>query len=598
VEAVAAILGRAGVIAGEYATRAHDRSRRVDDPSNSSASGGASEGIDALLAPRSRAELALRRRAVWSEAGERAACEMLGRWNGEFKRLVHASDQAALGGDANTNTCLSEGGAVCEGVDAAMARGRDEFTATRAAEAATAAARAAEAAAKAASAVAQAAKAAQVTAASESTPVPEGRNRRPEPRRSHIEYEGEIGWREAWRADGEDRTDAEGTHHQGQGPTAFARSPLQQAQTSAYVAEVIRPHGAKRTASPPSWQPPHVSTCEQPGPPLCNNASAYTCAGARRFTAGGETLRPAAAAAAAAAASTAAGLAATAAAKARPNFLQAAATSSPTGPQRRTMQQSRPKEAPPIPPPSSSVHPVRRRRWFKVVAVVSSKRGGQQSHRFVDIVNGVSEFHFGRTTTRYDGSLLVGPPVPAHGFEVHESVRAAISTPFPAEARHIHAPRALLEVMVGGQPQTADGKIYFVQLTPTRLLADPERYAVLHKELFGDEYYLPAPPLTLVDTVAKGAPAAAAAAAEAAEEATARLTREWTAAGVSPTDAALGASAALSKAVLVLSHSGITGSPHLKAPPRATATDEAMIESCESAHESQSAAIAAPAQSP
>ena len=66
---------------------------------------------------------------------------------------------------------------------------------------------------------------------------------------------------------------------------------------------------------------------------------------------------------------------------------------------------------------------------------------------------------------------------------------------FPADARHLHAPRALLEVMVGGQPLVSDGKIFFVQLTPVRLLADPERFAALHRELYGDAYYLPAPPL-------------------------------------------------------------------------------------------------------
>lgn len=114
-----------------------------------------------------------------------------------------------------------------------------------------------------------------------------------------------------------------------------------------------------------------------------------------------------------------------------------------------------------------------------------SKRGGRESHRFVDIANGVSEFHFGRTTTRYDGSLLVGGPLPAHGFEVCESVHAALSATFPADARHLHAPRALLEVLVGGQPMVVDGRIYFVQLTPVRLVADPARYAALHMEFFG-----------------------------------------------------------------------------------------------------------------
>ena len=76
-------------------------------------------------------------------------------------------------------------------------------------------------------------------------------------------------------------------------------------------------------------------------------------------------------------------------------------------------------------------------RRFKVVAVVLSKRGGKESHRFVDIANGLSEFHFGRTTTRYDGTLLVGPTVPAHGFEVHESVNAALAATYPSEVPSI-----------------------------------------------------------------------------------------------------------------------------------------------------------------
>lgn len=86
--------------------------------------------------------------------------------------------------------------------------------------------------------------------------------------------------------------------------------------------------------------------------------------------------------------------------------------------------------------------------------------------------------------------------MPAHGFEVAESVHAALALTYPSESRHLHAPRALLEVMVGGQPQLVDGRIFFLQITPVRLLADPERYAALHRELYGDEYYLPAPPLT------------------------------------------------------------------------------------------------------
>ena len=136
--------------------------------------------------------------------------------------------------------------------------------------------------------------------------------------------------------------------------------------------------------------------------------------------------------------------------------------------------------------------PRRRERWLKVVAMLSSRRAGRDVVRFVDIVNGAVEFHIGRTATRYDGSLLIGPAVPEHGIEVVKTLREALSCTYPLGSRHLRAPRALLEVMVGGQPRIVDGRIYFVQVTPVKVLADPYQFAQLHRELFGDEYYLPA----------------------------------------------------------------------------------------------------------
>ena len=46
--------------------------------------------------PRSRGELALRRRALWSDAGERAACALLGRWNGEFQQMLESESTRAI----------------------------------------------------------------------------------------------------------------------------------------------------------------------------------------------------------------------------------------------------------------------------------------------------------------------------------------------------------------------------------------------------------------------------------------------------------------------------------------------------------------------
>ena len=387
-------------------------------------------------APRSRGELALRRRAVWSDEGERAACELLGKWNYEFQRLIDgaagqagksslesANPEAVLPRSAYAASCTN-GGARSDGSAAAACDGR-------------------------------------AGAQLDAPPIEQAcddmfisRRNDAFSRLNEAERRGEAGWHSAWHAGDGDRPTVSAT---------VERHLSRPAAAAMYLPEVMRPHDALRSAAPPSWAPPHVL------PPQATHARASTLPGHERYTAGGSSVMRAVEAAAVAA-HTPAFMPTTAAATAAVSRGASAAW-----------------------PPQK-----RRRRWYKTVGVVMSKRGGRESHRFVDIANGVSEFHFGRTTTRYDGSLLVGPPVPAHGFEVHESVHGALSATFHPDARYLHVPRALLEVMVGGQPMVVDGRIFFVQLTPVRLLADPEKYAALHKELFGDEYYLPAPPLTVV----------------------------------------------------------------------------------------------------
>ena len=83
--------------------------------------------------------------------------------------------------------------------------------------------------------------------------------------------------------------------------------------------------------------------------------------------------------------------------------------------------------------------------------------------------------------------------MPEHGIEVVENVREALSRTYPIGSRHPRAPRALLEVMVGGQPRLVDGR-HFVQVTPVRLAVDPLQFAQLHRELFGDSTTCRRPP--------------------------------------------------------------------------------------------------------
>ena len=409
-------------------------------PHSATRSRGEDEALDALLAPRSRAELALRRRALWSDAGERAACDLLGRWNGEFKRLVVSADDAAAragirvdsyaqnahdaaasppapmstapaasaasaaSSDAttaagSTGVCRSSFGLVNE-VTSAMGHARDEFSSARAAEAAEAAARAAEAAARAAVATADAAREAFSGDRRERPrAIDQGTSTSTLPSRSAAELKGEAGWKAAWRPldEGEQRAGTLGGRPSRLPPSSDTGEAHRQQGTQSAVP---RPFRTSLDASPPSWHSPHVPTQQQRDAHAGNAAREYTCAGVQRLTAGGGvSLMPAAAAAAANAASSAAVLAAAAAAQAEVgkrsdggcSLASGTATKGCCSPSQGTGQQQRRRAE-----ETQRAKASKRRRWFKTVAVVMSKRGGRDTHRFVDITNGISEFHFGR----------------------------------------------------------------------------------------------------------------------------------------------------------------------------------------------------------
>lgn len=509
---------------------------------------------------RSRAELALRRRAVWADAGERAACELLGRWNADFQgwiddeqahsrqggTAVSSADGAVRGPPRPTGApaAPSMGGGAAADVTSlgsrasaqAPAQGEDgaylgsRFGRARAASRRNSPPRAVSAPrARDDSTVAAARPAASV---SHPSGLLFGQVLRHADRHAEPVVQAVPGF------EGCVLIDRGSSLARGGGPSHEACTAAPAEAAAAVVSAASAPSDAPAAGPPRSPNeagrclarpPPTFPTAGPPGcdskvptraelpfhhiaaparsGPLASNGGAYSfCAtqldAVSELAAGGRPMLPAAVAAAAEA-----------------RKLRPLPSTPPTAARRHAAGRGGGGEGRGgggegrggggegrggcgrcdglatgrVGAGIVSARP-RRRRWYKTVAVVMSKRGGRESHRFVDIVNGVSEFHFGRTTTRYDGSLLVGPSVPAHGFEVSESIQAALMSSYPLDARYLHAPRALLEVLVGGQPMMVDGRVFFVQITPTRLLADPERFALLHRELFGDAYYLPAPP--------------------------------------------------------------------------------------------------------
>jgi hypothetical protein len=136
--------------------------------------------------------------------------------------------------------------------------------------------------------------------------------------------------------------------------------------------------------------------------------------------------------------------------------------------------------------------PRRRKRWYMVVACLLRKRGGRDETVLVDLLEGTHVFRFGQTSTQQHGAVTSAPTARAPGFEVFDDVSAALARTVPMSARHVHAPRALIEAYVGGLPRVEDdGRAFFVQVTPIRLLANPYRYARMVEALFGSP--LPAP---------------------------------------------------------------------------------------------------------
>ena len=136
--------------------------------------------------------------------------------------------------------------------------------------------------------------------------------------------------------------------------------------------------------------------------------------------------------------------------------------------------------------------PRRRKRWYMVVACLLRKRGGRDETVLVDLLEGKQVFRLGQTSTQQNGAVTSAPTGRAPGFEVFDDVSAALARTVPMSARHVHAPRALIEAYVGGLPRVEDdGRAFFVQVTPIRLLANPYRYARMCEALFGSP--LPAP---------------------------------------------------------------------------------------------------------
>lgn len=138
---------------------------------------------------------------------------------------------------------------------------------------------------------------------------------------------------------------------------------------------------------------------------------------------------------------------------------------------------------------------VRRRRWFKVVAVSTQhpQPPGRTPRLYLDIQDGVTEYHFGRTTTHYDHTLPQRTRAGRgcfDGFEVFKTQSDALAADFPDSSALLLAPRALLEILVGGFPKyckcdlatakSRHGCARFMQVTPVRLVAEGGQLAQLY----------------------------------------------------------------------------------------------------------------------
>ena len=69
----------------------------------------------------------------------------------------------------------------------------------------------------------------------------------------------------------------------------------------------------------------------------------------------------------------------------------------------------------------------------------------------------------------------------------------ALAEEFPLDAKLLYAPRALLEVVAGGQPRKSAHGTHFFQVTPLCVIAAGKAFQKMHEDYFGDEYCYPAP---------------------------------------------------------------------------------------------------------
>lgn len=146
-----------------------------------------------------------------------------------------------------------------------------------------------------------------------------------------------------------------------------------------------------------------------------------------------------------------------------------------------------------------------RRRWFKVVAAVQrpcrvaprGHRGGatRTGRRYVDIMDGCTEFVVARTSTHCDGSLSgLRELHDDDGFLVHRTEVQALAEDIPLDAKLLYAPRALLEVVTGGRRRrSTHGGARFFQIMPLCVIAEGRAFGKMYEEYFGDTYVYPVP---------------------------------------------------------------------------------------------------------
>ena len=153
--------------------------------------------------------------------------------------------------------------------------------------------------------------------------------------------------------------------------------------------------------------------------------------------------------------------------------------------------------------PIEGMTDARRRRWYVVAAALATtpyqRRRGGPAYRHVDIETGSHEFLLGQSNewrepleaasdararslsgerparVRAPWVERVAPPP---GFVVHRTEVDALSAQISADARHATAPRALLEVLVGGAPlREKGGTVRFYVVTPVVIVAEGAEYS-------------------------------------------------------------------------------------------------------------------------